>query len=119
MRKSHLKLLKLAKRTTINYEETSEEDKNDWQGPLKLLGYIRKIAEGAGKGYEMDQKVLASLVDRDSYNKLTNNTINLKALKENEIKEIFSQKPTTQNQVTDDDLSLQVESLAVGTQEMP
>jgi len=50
---------------------------------------------------------------------LTNNTINLKALKENEIKEIFSQKPTTQNQVTDDDLSLQVESLAVGTQEMP
>jgi len=54
MRKSHLKLLKLAKRTTINYEETSEEDKNDWQGPLKLLGYIRKIAEGAGKGYEMD-----------------------------------------------------------------
>lgn len=48
MRKSHLKLLKLAKRTTINYEETTEDEKNEWQGPLKVLGYIRKIAEGAG-----------------------------------------------------------------------
>lgn len=52
----------------------------------------------------MDQKVLASLVDRKAYNKLANNTIDLKALKENEIEEIFSAKPfaDTQNIGTDE-----------------
>jgi len=90
MRKSHLKLLKLSKHSTINYQGSSEEESKDWQGPLKVLGYIRKIVEGAGQGYEMDQKVLATLIDHKSYNKLTNGTLDVKTIRENEIPEIFS-----------------------------
>lgn len=90
MRKSHLKLLKFSKRATINYEKSSEDEQKEWQNSIKVLGYVRKIVEGAGKGYEMDQKVLATLVDQNSYKKLTNNSIDLKAIKENEIEEIFT-----------------------------
>jgi hypothetical protein len=80
MRKSHLKLLKLSKQNTINYQASSEEESKDWQGPLKVLGYIRKIVEGAGQGYEMDQKVLATLIDRKTYNKLANGTLDMKLI---------------------------------------
>jgi len=90
MRKSHLKLLKLSKHCTINYQGSSDEEKKDWQGPIKILGYIRKIVEGAGANFEMDQKVLATLIDSKSYNKLTNGTLDMKTIKENEIPEIFS-----------------------------
>jgi len=55
-----------------------------------MLGYIRKIVEGAGKGYLMDQKVLAALIDRETYEKLANGTLDVKAIKENEIPDIFS-----------------------------
>jgi len=38
----------------------------------------------------MDQKVLASLVDSKTYSKLANNTLDIKAIKNNEIEENFS-----------------------------
>lgn len=103
MRKSHRKLLKLSKRNTINYQESSDEHHGEWQGPLKVLGFIRKIVEGAGQGNDMDQKVLASLVDSKSYNKLTNNTLDLKAIKENEIGENFSALKKIKYDPSDDD----------------
>jgi|JI10StandDraft_1071094.scaffolds.fasta_scaffold201267_1 hypothetical protein len=34
MRKSHLKLLKFSKHSTINYNGSSEEEKKDWQNTL-------------------------------------------------------------------------------------
>jgi len=91
LRKTHLKMLKYSKLNTINYYSSSDGDKQGF-GTLKALGYIRKITEGAANGNEMDQKVLNSLIDKKAYNKLCNNTLDIKAIKNNESVDFYSQK---------------------------
>jgi hypothetical protein len=102
MRRSHLKLLKLAKHSTINYEASSDEEEKARPGPLRVLGYIRSIVEGAGQGYEMDQKVLAALIDRKSYNKLANGTLDIKTIRENEIPELLSARKAPKGTKTEE-----------------
>lgn len=38
----------------------------------------------------MDQKVLAALIDKKSYKKLTNDTLDVKKIRENEIPDLFA-----------------------------
>jgi hypothetical protein len=47
----------------------------------------------------MDQKVLATLIDTKSYNKLANGTLDIKNLKENEIPGIFSSQTIPQKKI--------------------
>jgi len=112
MRKSHLKLLKLSKKSTINHVTSSDDARSSWEGPMKILGYIRKIAEGAAQGYEMDQKVLYTLIDKKSYNRLTNHTLNIKAILDNEIEEIYSPKKSQRSRPLPEGASLDTFSYA-------
>lgn len=52
----------------------------------------------------MDQKVLAALIDHKTYNKLTNYTLDVKTIRENEIPEIYSaKKPNLDRLKTEND----------------
>jgi hypothetical protein len=55
----------------------------------------------------MDQKVLATLIDSKAYNKLTNGTLDVKTIKENEIPEIFSPRLIPKKKIRTEDSEIE------------